>query len=130
MQDSARKGSREVYTWLKHGATTLGVVSHLESFHVHPPSILSAIYKQWHDVFCPDQHVLQEATVEAALACTHMRCEDFASSVKHRSDSSAGLDGIQLCELRSLPTEAWQLIVTMVAQIEAGEQWPHQLLEV
>eukprot|EP00971_Amphidinium_carterae_P223200 4428901-Amphidinium_carterae.1 len=94
MQDSARKGSREVYTWLKHGATTLGVVSHLEIFHVHPPSILSAIYQQWHDVFCPDQHVLEEATVEAALACMpskhldlpDLSCEDFASSVKHRSD--------------------------------------------
>eukprot|EP00971_Amphidinium_carterae_P012358 243242-Amphidinium_carterae.1 len=133
--------ARDVYTWLKHGATTLGVVSHLGSFHVHPPSILSAIYQQWHDVFCPDQHTLQETTVEATLACMpskHLElpdlcCEDFASSVKLRSDSSAGLDGIQLSELsllRSLPTEAWQLIVTMIGQIKAGEPWPHQLLEV
>eukprot|EP00971_Amphidinium_carterae_P213579 4238648-Amphidinium_carterae.1 len=138
MQDSARKGSRDVYTWLKHGATTLGVVSHLGSFHVHPPSILSAIFQQWHEVFCPDQHALQETTVEAALACMPSKhldlpdlcCEDFANSVKLRSESSAGLDGIQLSELRSLPTEAWQLIVTMIGHIETGAPWPYQLLEV
>eukprot|EP00971_Amphidinium_carterae_P313841 6237396-Amphidinium_carterae.1 len=68
MQDSARKGTKEVYTWLKHGAQSLAIVLSLDCLHVHPPAILSAIFNQWYDVFCPQQHHLQEDTIQAALA--------------------------------------------------------------
>eukprot|EP00971_Amphidinium_carterae_P156883 3110123-Amphidinium_carterae.1 len=67
MQDSPRKGSKEVYTWLKHGALSLSVVSHLGRLHIHPPAILSAIFQQWHEVFCPQQHELDTETVHAGV---------------------------------------------------------------
>eukprot|EP00971_Amphidinium_carterae_P005254 105013-Amphidinium_carterae.1 len=39
MQDSARKGTSEVYTWLKHGAQSLAIVSSLD--------YLQPVWKKW-----------------------------------------------------------------------------------
>eukprot|EP00971_Amphidinium_carterae_P223592 4436355-Amphidinium_carterae.1 len=75
MQDSARKGTKRVYTWLKHGAQSLAIVSSLDCLHVHPPAILSAIFNQWYEVVCPQQHHLQEDTIQAALA--HMPTKEL-----------------------------------------------------
>eukprot|EP00971_Amphidinium_carterae_P208959 4145317-Amphidinium_carterae.1 len=117
----------------------ISIVSHLGAFHVHPPHILSALKQFWEPIFCPEDHSLDPLTVQAAisslppapeLVLCPLTCADFFRAAHSRTTSSAGLDGIELLELKSLPEEAWTLVALLVEKVEEGNPWPWQLLEV
>eukprot|EP00971_Amphidinium_carterae_P154691 3066961-Amphidinium_carterae.2 len=138
MQDSIQCGSKKVFDWLRHGAQSISLVLHDGVYYVHPPNILSVLMSFWEPIFCPEDHALDPSTIRAALALLEpvplvlpsLSPADFFRAVQLRSASSAGVDGIELAEIKALPEEAWGPIVYMVELIENGQPWPWQLLEV
>eukprot|EP00971_Amphidinium_carterae_P262531 5207550-Amphidinium_carterae.2 len=137
MQDSIQCGSKKVFDWLRHGAQSISLVLHEGVYYVHPPNILSVLKTFWEPTFCPDDHALDPSTIRAAIALLEpvplvlpsLSSADFFRAAQHRSTSSAGVDGIDLSEIKALPEEAWGPIVHMVDLIESGQPWPWQLLE-
>eukprot|EP00971_Amphidinium_carterae_P142110 2814655-Amphidinium_carterae.2 len=107
------------------------------SWHIHPPSILSALRDCWEPVLKPDDPALDEDTLVAAISrlpsvpldLPPIQPDDLHQAVIKRKKSSKGLAGIDIEELRALPRN-WSLICSVINRVENGEQWPCQFLEV
>ena len=139
IRDACTNGDwKPISKWLKLRGE-LPLLQEGERIETHPHRVGQSLAAAWGQIYTPqdltgmDEITLDNKTKDLPHIPWNppsLTCADFAKAVKMRPTSSPGIDEVQFELLKALPVHAWQGIVEIFQDIEAGAPWPRDWLRV